>query len=395
MTELFNITRVEDDSVQKKIEKTAKNLKNKYSKRRNINEKVLKEKSSLQKFFSVFFNCLCVVLVGFSAILCFSNINNRIQNSCPTFAGFSNLQILSSSMVDSGFNVGDTVVVRTVDTDTLHVNDKIAFYAYSGDYNQFDINSCVRVENDTTANVSFTTSFASIFGIQKKSLRNASKAGAPLIFHHIRAIFQDENGTRWFKTYGSSNSADDAWYISENMIVGCYDDSATARVFSAIISAISSNFGVLFLIVPILLLGFSIVFECVKDVNLVRLELDCVEEKRKITDPICVKNNVGFNMDNKTKYKILAQASAEDKNVYINLLWKNAPNSIRKYYIHKNLLLKYDEKLLKTNRECENMLKNGVKDEEIAKYYLKEKERITKEQKQMQNRLKIISKNIK
>ena len=60
-----------------------------------------------------------------------------------------------------------------------------------------------------------------------------------------------------------------------------------------------------------------------KNIQIAKLELDCVEEKRKITDDICVKNKVGYQMSNKTKYKILAQATDENRNEYIKLLWKD------------------------------------------------------------------------
>jgi hypothetical protein len=393
MTNLVDVNVVEDDSVAKALEKTALSLKNKYSKKRKINERALKKKTPLQTAFSIVFDCICAVLVICSALLCFSSINSKLQNVCPTFAGYSNLTIKSTSMVNSGFNVGDIAIIKTVNTDTLHEGDKIAFYVYPQDYMNFDVNTCIKINDEEIGATAYTTSVGSLFGFQSKSIKTAAKSGSKVVFHHIRAVYEDEQGTRWFKTYGSSNGSDDTWYISENMVVGLYDDSSSAKTMSGIISAISSDYGILLILIPIVLLGFIIISECVKDVSLAKLELDCVEEKRKITDPICVKNDVGFNMDVKTKYKILAQASQKEKNEYISLLWKKGevPNSVRKYYIRKNILLKYDEELLTVNRTCEKMFKDGENPTKIAKYYTEEKARIEEEQRKSVKALKKIA----
>ena len=369
----------EDDSVEKLLSKTAKSLQRKYAKHRQVNEALLKPKTTKQKILSICADIACVILVLFASIVCFSGLNSRIQKVCPTFAGYSNLKVQTGSMVASGFNVGDSLIVKTVNTRTLHENDKIAFYVYADDYKAFDVNTCVRINNDTIAQTSYTTSVGSLFGIQTTKIATAAKSGAKLVFHHIRAIYEDASGTRWFKTYGSSNSVDDLWFISEDMVVGVYVDSPVATFFSKLISATNSRYGFLILLVPVLLLAFIIVIESLKNVQLARLELDCVEEKRKITDPICVRNNVGFNMDSSTKYKILAQASSpEQVNEYIGLLWRgnSAPLNIKKYYARKNILLSYNRKMLELNRQCEKMFKNGEKPNKVAKFYRQTKEQL-------------------
>lgn len=139
-----------------------------------------------------------------------------------------------------------------------------------------------------------------------------------------------------------------------------------------------------------------IVLSFAKDIQRAKLELDVVEEKRKLTDEICVKNGIGFSMDKKTKYKVLAQADEGEKQTYISLLWKDgtAPTSIKKYYLRKRILLSGMEKLLNLNRECEKRLKDGEKPEKVAKYYLAEKEKITKEQKAKEKRMKNIRRRI-
>ncbi|MCR5553202.1 MAG: hypothetical protein K6F08_00425 [bacterium] len=380
--ENINVVVKDDDSVDKLLSKTAKTLQKKYSKQRKINEKYLKTKTPLQKTVSFFANLVCVILTIFAGLVCFSGINSKIQKVCPTFAGYTNMVVVSGSMIASGFKVGDSLVVKSVDTHTLHVDDKIAFYVYDQDYMGFDVNTCVKVKEEDIPQTVYTTSFSSLLGIQSDAIKVAAKNNAKLVFHHIRAIYEDDNGVRWFKTYGSSNMSDDVWYVSENMVVGKYVDGGIATIFSKLIKATNSKFGFLILLVPVLLLAALIVIEAMKDVQLAKLELDCVEEKRKITDPICVKNNIGFNMDSKTKYKVLVQAEPEEINQYISLLWKDntVPANIRKYYTRKNILLTYNRKMLLLNRECQEMFKNGEKPNKVSKYYLEKKADLQEEQ---------------
>ena len=125
--EQVNIIVKEDDSVAKAIARKAKVLEKKYAKKRKKNENLLKKKTPLQKTFSVLADVFCDILVLLAGIVCFSGINTKIQRVCPTFAGYSNFTIKSGSMINSGFEVGDTVIVRSVNTNTLHKGDIIAF----------------------------------------------------------------------------------------------------------------------------------------------------------------------------------------------------------------------------------------------------------------------------
>ena len=386
----INIVVNEDKSVERLLNKKAKSLQQKYTRKRRIHEKLLKKQTPLQKTFSIIGDILCIMLVVFAGIVCFSGLNSRLQHICPTFAGYSNLNVVTGSMINSGFNPGDSIVVRSVDAKTLHEDDMIAFYVYSKDYNSFDINTCAWIRDETIPENKYVTNFVSIFGFQKRPIIEAAKSNAKLVFHHIRKVYEDTSGKRWFKTYGSSNADDDAWYISENMIVGLYCNTNAANFFAKVISIVNSGFGFLFLLIPLLLLLTIIVVESLKNAERAKLELDCVEEKRKITDPICIKNDVGFNMDTKTKYKILAQSTPKNRNEYISLLWREgtAPASIRKYYSRKNILLAYDRKMLKLNRECEKMFKDGVNAKKIATYYNKQKQLISKEQMELRQELK-------
>ena len=297
---------------------------------------------------------------------------------------------------------GDTVMARRVDTKTLKVGDVIAYYLYDDiTVNDGETLTSLTAESENYE-TKYSLSFAGFFGGQSGEIKKAARSGALIFFHEIVDVRVDDNGTRWFRTWGTSNlnkMADpdnpeatipdpespiyDGWYVSEDMVIGIYDNSGSANFFAGVIGAFDDSSAiVLLLLIPLVIIGVIIILEFLKDIQIYKLQLDVIEEKRKITDPICVKNQIGFKMDNKSKYKVLAQASDEDKNEYISLLWRDGtvPRSIKKYCLRKKMYLKPVERLLEVNRECEARLKKGEDPLLVAEYYTKEKEKLQKEQ---------------
>ena len=398
MDKIVNVIEKRDNSVQRVIERNSRTLKRKLNKKRKINEKLLKKRSPLQKLFSYIFDTLLVIFLAFAGVLCFSTINSQFQGVPPTFAGFMNYKVQTTSMVASGFNRFDNFIARSVDTKSLNVGDIIVFYPHGKVDQDFRLNyqDSATVVEETSGQIRYKFDIKSLFGFQTDEIKEAAKSGIQPVVHHVYQILQTPDGKWWFKTKGSSNPNVDNWTISEDMVLGAYDKSSAAQVVSKLISAITSQYGVLILVAPIFLFAFIIIFECIRDVQLAFLELDCVEEKRKITDDICVRNDVGFNMDTKTKYKILAQASDDERTTYISLLWRDGqePQAVKKYIHKKNLLYKYNRKMVELNRECEKMYKEGVSMDKIAQIYTYKKEVIMEEERLEAKRLRYLSKQI-
>ena len=399
---VVNVKVKEDDSVRRAIEETAKKLQGKYAKKRKINEKLLYKRSKWLSALTIALNVLCVIIVLCSAIVFFSIVNCKAQGVAPSFAGYTSMRISSPSMEASGFMEGDTVMARRVDTKTLKVGDVIAYYLYDDiTVNDGEALTSLTAESENYE-TKYSLSFAGFFGGQSGEIKKAARSGALIFFHEIVDVRVDDNGTRWFRTWGTSNlnkMADpdnpeatipdpespiyDGWYVSEDMVIGIYDNSGSANFFAGVIGAFDDSSAiVLLLLIPLVIIGVIIILEFLKDIQIYKLQLDVIEEKRKITDPICVKNQIGFKMDNKSKYKVLAQASDEDKNEYISLLWRDGmvPRSIKKYCLRKKMYLKPVERLLEVNRECEARLKKGEDPLLVAEYYTKEKEKLQKEQ---------------
>ena len=399
---VVNVKVKEDNSVRRAIEETAKKLQGKYAKKRKINEKLLYKRSKWLSALTIALNVLCVIIVLCSAIVFFSIVNCKAQGVAPSFAGYTSMRISSPSMEASGFMEGDTVMARRVDTKTLKVGDVIAYYLYDDiTVNDGEALTSLTAESENYE-TKYSLSFAGFFGGQSGEIKKAARSGALIFFHEIVDVRVDDNGTRWFRTWGTSNlnkMADpdnpeatipdpespiyDGWYVSEDMVIGIYDNSGSANFFAGVIGAFDDSSAiVLLLLIPLVIIGVIIILEFLKDIQIYKLQLDVIEEKRKITDPICVKNQIGFKMDNKSKYKVLAQASDEDKNEYISLLWRDGtvPRSIKKYCLRKKMYLKPVERLLEVNRECEARLKKGEDPLLVAEYYTKEKEKLQKEQ---------------
>jgi len=402
--ELVHVNIKYDDSVKKKIEQNAIKLAKKYATRRKINEeKLTREKSKFEKIMSIPMTIIMILAVAFCITICAQTLISSINGTTPMYFGYSTMKVASNSMTaetitikgveyDSGFEVGENIVIRPVNTDTLKVGDKIAFYVYIPNIHRFynTIRTHIDVPADTETEYTCTT--GEFFGFQKEKLVEAvkDKVSGPY-FHHIIEIFEDVNGERWFRTQGSANSSADTWVVSEDTIIGAYDTSKVGAFISNISAFVASDLGfLLLLLIPIGLITAIIISSLLNEVQLAFMELDVVEEKRKLTDEACIKNNIGYRMDKSAKYKVLSQASDDEKLYYISLLWKNgtAPASIKKYALRKKIMLESMKKKLELNRKCEQMHNTGVDINKIAEYYTVEKAKIDSQQEATEQRFK-------
>lgn len=413
MAEIVNVIVKEDPSVQKALDRTARKLKNKYSKRRPLNQKAIRSRTPFQIFTNVVLNVLTCILVVFAGLVCISSVNSSMHKVCPSFAGYSNFRIVSPSMVASGHKIGDTIIVRAVDAKTLKPQryengkfipgDKIAFYQ-SDDISRLYPRDAALVDPADIGERKYTFEFNYLFGTKNSEMVKAAQSGCNIVFHHVYEVRVDEDGVRWFKTYGSSNglkvnkndttASPDGWWVREDLIVGVYDDAPFSIFMSKVIGAFSASGGVFLLFIPVGLLVFLIVRESVRDVQMAKLELDCVEEKRKITDEICVKNGIGYRMSKKTKYKILVQADEKDRLNYISLMWRDntVPREVKKYVLRKQALMKPTQRLLEVNRQCQQMFREGVDPQKIAKYYAEEKAKVEAEETAIRQRVRELRK---
>ena len=399
----LDITTIEDDSVNKKIKQVASRLYGKYTRKRKINEaKIEKQSKTANKVLSIIFSVIMIILALLAGVFCVGTVLCKVNNAPPTFMGYSFMQVLTGSMTsetieingvtyESGHKKGENIVIRSVDTDTLKVGNKIAFVVYAESFNEYYKNE--RKEISPNANTKYNASFARLLGFYPDEIYTACKNGSRVVFHHVVEIYEDEFGARWFKTEGSSVGMKDYWVIKEDYVLGIYDTSRSGEVLSVMLNFMTTSLGFyLVILFPVILVGILWLGEVLRNLYYAKLECDVVEQKRKITDEICRKAQIGYRMSNKTKLKVLAQASLEEKQEYINLLWKGgkAPNKIKKYYIEKRILLKPIQQLLEVNQKCEKMLADQASHEDIARYYIKEKKNIKQQETRIKKQLKTI-----
>lgn len=394
MLDVISVNNIEDKSVDEKMQQVAEKLTKKYKKKRKINERLM-QRTKPQKVMSLISDILLSIIIVFTLAFGISTVNARLQGVAPSFAGYSVMRVASGSMTKSGFGVGQNIVIRHTDTKSLKPGDMIAFYTYPATYYGVRKENFKQVSASEIQDEKNTLTLLQFFGVQGPLVSEAAHRGATLTFHHIRDVFEDENGTRWFSTYGSSNYSDDSWLIREELVIGKYDGSLLARGLASVLQLGTSMAGLVLLIsLPVLLLMALVIKWCLHNVQVAKLELDVVEEKRKLTDKICVDNEVGYGMATQTKYKVLAQAEPDEINEYLQLLWRDgtAPKQIRKYYLRKARLIAKMSEMLNVHRTCEQMIRDGEPAVKIAKFYSSSRARIEKDYKATKKQLKKIKK---
>ncbi|MBQ7453353.1 MAG: hypothetical protein IJS68_03755 [Clostridia bacterium] len=393
-----NVRVVNDKSVERAIKRNTKKLAKKYARKRSeVNEDWLdKENTPAFKVISVIVTIITLLITTICVVLCIGTIASSIHKTPAMFFGYSMMKVATGSMTaetitidgtqyPSGFAIGENIVIHSVDTKTLKVGDKIAFYAYSKNYVQYHNVAKEEIQVSPNTQTKYKTSIGQFLGFHSQKIVDAAENKGLLTFHHITNIFQDENGKRWFKTQGSKNASKDTWYISEEMVVGIYTESSLGQFISTISNMMNTTMGfILILLVPVSLLIANLLHSVIKDLQLSLLVLDVVEEKRKLTDDICIKNGIGYRMDQKTKYKVLCQADEDEKLYYISLLWHNgsAPSAIKKYAIRKRYILEPTKRLLEINRECERLYNEGKSMRSISKYYTEQRNLIQQQTKE-------------
>ncbi len=365
----------QDENAKKVVlDKTAQKLQRKYAKNRNINNNILKMRYRWWDTLSTILKVVCSIAVTVAIVFFVSIVNCLIQKAPTNFAGFTSIKVGENN-----------IIALSVDTKTLKEDCEIVFYKNSTVMNDFDESLSQEVNTNGIVETKYQITFVKFFGTQSDVIKQCSKDECEIVVRKIETVY-DIDGTRWFKTYIINEYGTkivDDWYVTESLVLGEKTDTFVAKCVATMLGVYTNLKGILLAFgLPFVVLFILLLIQQMYKTQILKLQLDVIEEKRKITDPICVKYDVGFKMKNKMKYKVLAQASDDEKNEYIALLWKNgnAPETIRKYCLRKKMYLAPVEKLLEINRICQQKLNNGVDPSEVADFYLREKEALQKEQ---------------
>lgn len=198
---------------------------------------------------------LVVTLVIFT-----QNQSNRV----PSFFGLSVVKILSGSMEDSGFRIGDSVFITKTDTTSLKVDNIIAFYQYKDDADE-GLEKIELEDEDDFVEVTMPEPE------NRKHISDITGGSYRIVFHQIVGVYQDHTGARYFKTKGTSNASSDGVLVRDDFVVGKYLE--TPIWLRDVLRWISSSTGMICLVC--LPLGIMIILQSlalIEQVNFMYIE---------------------------------------------------------------------------------------------------------------------------
>lgn len=316
-----------------------------------------KDLTPARKFYRIISKVIDIVMIPVMVLAifcCFVMFNAKRQNLVPNILGYSLVVPVSPSMVASGFEPGKTVLVRTANPKGLQVGDIIAYYRYTAanrGVNPYSYPVYVAPENESKyADLTFDL----LIGNRNVEMQIAGAAQTDIIFHQIVDIRQDNNGTLWFKTKGTSNATADSWWVRGEYIVGVYDE--VPPIIHSLVTFVGSVDGIIYLvIIPIAIIMFMLALEFIDNWDRYEMEQKLVKGEIYLTDKMCVKKNIGFDMTPKNKLIVLSRASVEDMQLYAKLMWKtkDMPKGLMKHILKQRWSSEEEQKLKETRQKAE------------------------------------------
>ena len=196
-------------------------------------------------------------------------INAKRSNNVPNIFGYSLVTILSKSMTNSGFEIDDSVMVKSTEAEDIAVGDIIAYYKYIETVDT-DLSQIAQASYSDTASAAYDTVkqypayskisswklymsklFSNMTYTSTEASEKAIKANSSIIFHQVVEIV-DYDGYLWFRTWGTSNVNSkgdptyDTYWIREDYVIGRYTHTSSA--VRGFLSFASTNSGILWMV---------------------------------------------------------------------------------------------------------------------------------------------------
>ncbi len=159
---------------------------------------------------------IVIVALSVSLLIMFQAKSDTI----PSVFGVSIVRILSGSMENSGFNIGDNVIIKKTDTNTLWKGDIIAFFQKDDPADKGRVLTELEYVNDEP-------NITKPIPENRLTLEDLQGKGMRVVFHEIINVYYDETGTRFFETKGSSNSSADGVKVRADFVIGKYVNTPT------------------------------------------------------------------------------------------------------------------------------------------------------------------------
>ena len=341
-----------------------------------------KKKSGTRIFYRILSDLVTIIMIP--AILlalyaCFLMFRAQKDGTAVSMFGYSPVRVLSGSMIASGFEINEVVMIKEVNTKSLKKGDIIAFYVYTkgipAGLDPYTFDEYIAPEG-ISEKADF--SFKKFLGEKNELQTQAGAAHESIWFHKIVDIRIDENGDLWIKTWGTSNKDAygnpiyDAFWTREDLVVGKYVE--TAGFISTCLGFLGSNTGIVFLvIVPLGILLIVLSIQFIDAYDRYSMEKKIRKDAIKITDDLSIKKQIGYDLSSETKLMVLSnEKDAIKKQEAINLMWKKdeKPRNIVKYVKKQDWRSREEKKhkqQLKDLQELYKMTKNPKYIEEYQK----------------------------
>ena len=210
-----------------------------------------KEKWTPNRIFNLVLDIVFFPILIFATCFSLSLIITKITKGVPMVFGYAMITVVSGSMRDAGFEVGDKAFIKQVAANELAVGDYIAFFDY--------------VDPDHPR--------PSTIANGEKPTSNPRKNR--IVFHEIIKIETDANGDLWFRTKGTDNRSADNNVIYQDYVIGKHVDDGKGIV--KFFKFVNSTTGiVLLVIIPCTIILFRDCYE------LMTMVFEYSDEKKKI-----------------------------------------------------------------------------------------------------------------
>lgn len=216
---------------------------------KNLSKK--KEKWTPKRILNLVLDIVLFPILIFATCFSLSLIITKITKGVPMVFGYAMITVVSGSMRDAGFEVGDKAFIKQTEANELAVGDYIAF---------FDYVDPAHPRPATIAN-------------GEKPTSNPRKNR--IVFHEIIKIETDANGDLWFRTKGTNNASADYNVIYQDYVIGKHVDDGKGIV--RFFKFVNSTTGiVLLVVVPCTIILFRDCYE------LMTMVFEYSDEKKKI-----------------------------------------------------------------------------------------------------------------
>jgi signal peptidase I len=277
-----------------------------------------------KKVFNILTDVVLYPIILLAMIIGLTTLTAKGKSEIKKVFGYTVVTILSGSMEKGGFYRNDVVLLGPYDVNDLRPGDIIAFYyplgltSESKNLTEIDFSSNQEGEPGQTRN----------HYIYPQKLQDVIKAKAPVYFHRIHAVFETEDGTRYFQTKGDSIDKTDHVLVKSEFIVGKYINTSPA--IRGVFTFMATPKGLIYIvIVPLSILIFFQIIEVVTIIFAIMTEKKVLAGEIPFDSEESLKAEVGKEMRDFDKVYFYDISKTADKPRVKLFLWGhlNEPNA--------------------------------------------------------------------